>query len=148
MDLRQSKRYRLRASVIFSWEPFDGDTIKSEGYTRDISSCGVFVLTSDRLLSGTAVKLEVSLPAPRETSSGASLLSQGRVVRSEETGFAAAADTGFRMRFPETSSSELSFGKVNGDGGSKHEAGSEEIEQEATRRDFAFLDVSRMFSGV
>ena len=111
---------------MFSWEPFDGDTIKSEGYTRDISSGGVFVLTSDRLLSGTEVKLEVSLPAPRETSSGASLMSQGRVVRSEETGFAAAADTGFRMRFPETSSSELSSGKVNGDGRSKHEAGSEE----------------------
>jgi hypothetical protein len=114
---------------MFSWEPSDGDTIKGVGYTRDISSGGVFVLTSDRLLSGTSVKLEVSLPAPRETSSGASLMSQGRIVRSEETGFAAAADTGFRMRFPETLCSELSFGKVKGDGGSKHEVGSEEIRQ-------------------
>ena len=133
---------------MFSWEPFGGDTIKSEGYTRDISSSGVFVLTSDRLLSGTAVKLEVSLPAPRETSSSATLMSQGRVVRSEETGFAAAADTGFRMRFPETSFSDPSFDKVSGDGGSKNKARSEGNKQEETRHDFAFLDVSRRFSGV
>lgn len=112
---------------MFSWEPSDGDTIKSEGHSRDISAGGVFVMTSDRLLSGTEVKLEVNLPAPRETSSGAFLMSQGRVVRSEETGFAAAVDTGFRIRLPETSSSELLFGEVNGDGGSKHEAGSEKI---------------------
>ena len=111
---------------MFSWEPSAGATIKSQGCTRDISSGGVFVLTSDRLSSGTAVKLEVSLPAPRETSSSASLMSEGRVVRSEETGFAAAADTGFRMRFPEASSSEQSFGKANGEGGTEHEAGSKE----------------------
>ena len=133
---------------MFSWEPSDGDTIKSEGYTRDISSGGVFVLTSDRLLSGTAVKLEVSLPAPRETSSGASLMSQGRVVRSEETGFAAAADTGFRMRFPETSSSELSFGTVNGDDGNKHEAGSEEISKKQLDVISRFWMLSGRFSGV
>lgn len=113
---------------MFSWEPYAGDTIKSQGYTRDISSGGVFVLTSDRLSSGTAVKLEVSLPAPRETSSSASLMSEGRVVRSEETGFAAAADTGFRMRFPEPSSSEQSFGKVNGEGG-EDEAGSKKTSE-------------------
>ena len=47
-------------------------------------------------------------------------MSEGRVVRSEETGFAAAADTGFRMRFPEPSSSEQSSGKVNGEGGAEH----------------------------
>ena len=116
MELRQNKRYRLRASVAFSWANTDGNTMRGEGYTRDISPAGVFVLTSDRLPSSTAVKLEVTLPSLSEKRSGASLRTQGRVVRSEEIGFAVAADMGFRMRFPEGSSSAESVEKRAGNG--------------------------------
>ena len=115
MELRQNKRYLLRASVVFSWANTDGNTMRGEGYTRDISPAGVYVLTSDRLPSSTAVKLEVTLPSLNEKRSGASLRTQGRVVRSEEIGFAVAADMGFRMRFPEGSSSAESLEKRAGD---------------------------------
>ncbi len=115
--------------MTFSWEHSLADSVQCEGYTRDISSSGVFVLTKERLLSGTGVKLEVRLPSRRGTRSGASLRTQGRVVRSEETGFAAVADMGFRMRFPETSSPEKAFGTDSSNGGSQHEASDEETSQ-------------------
>jgi len=90
--------------------------MRGEGHTRDISPSGVFVLTSDRLMSGTAVKLEVVLPSLHEEKTGASLRTQGHLVRSEEVGFAAVADMGFRMRFNQNSSMEQSFdkGRANG----------------------------------
>jgi PilZ domain-containing protein len=104
MEMRQNKRYPLRASVRFAWEQKVGSTRHGEGYTRDISAAGVFVLTTNRLPPGTPVKMEVILPPVSEKRVGASLRTHARVVRSEKTGFAAAADMGFRMRFPEASS--------------------------------------------
>ena len=64
------------------------------------------MLTPDRLLTGTEVKLEVILPSLREKQTGASLRTHGHVVRSEATGFAAVAEMGFQMRLPETSTVE------------------------------------------
>ena len=128
VDLRQSKRYRLKASVRFSWENAQGSTIRGEGYTRDISPIGVFVLTSDRLPSGAAVTLEVSLPPLREEHSGACLRTQGQVIRSEEVGFAAVANMGFQMQFSESKRSRYSLGKLGGDNGAngaKQEASGE-----------------------
>jgi hypothetical protein len=124
--------------VTFSWEQLDGSTMRSEGYTRDISQSGVFVVTGDRLPSGTVVKLEVALPSLRGQGLGACLRSQGRVVRSEEVGFAAVANTGFRMQLSETHAEEQLVGKGNGSG--TYEANSKE-----TRHKFLFL-VSRSYS--
>lgn len=124
--------------MTFSWEHSDGSTMRSEGYTRDISQSGVFVLTGDRLPSGTVVKLEVALPSLFGQRSGACLRTQGHVVRCEEVGFAAAADMGFRMQFPETCSSKQLFGR--GNGGATHEAQSKE-----TKPKFVFL-VPRSYS--
>jgi hypothetical protein len=138
LEQRHSKRYRLKASVTFSWEHSDGSTMRGEGYTRDISPTGVYVLTSDRLPSGAVLKLEVALPSLRGQRTGAYLRTHGQVVRSEEVGFAAAAEMGFRMQLPETPSSEQSFSK--GNGGCTHEADSKE-----TKKKFLYL-VTRSYS--
>jgi hypothetical protein len=138
VEQRQSKRYRLKASVTFSWEHSDGSTMRGEGYTRDISPSGVYVLTSDRLPSGAVLELEVALPSLRGQRTGAYLRTHGHVVRSEEVGFAAAADMGFRMQLPQTPSSEQSFTK--GNGGCTHDADSME-----TKKKFLYL-VSRSYS--
>ena len=115
MDQRQSKRYQLKTAVEFSWESPQGGISRGEGYTRDISPSGVFVLTHNRLPLGTTVKLEVALPSPRKGGSGASLRTRGHIVRSEQLGFAAVAEMGFRMKFPEVSSSRNSRGKAGGE---------------------------------
>lgn len=119
VELRQKKRYRLKASVAFSWELPDGTSIRGEGHTRDISPAGVFVLTSLRPPLGATVKLEVTLPSLREEHSGACLRTCGHAVRAEEIGFAVVADMGFRMQFAESGAARQSFDKTNG--GDKHD---------------------------
>jgi hypothetical protein len=142
MELRQTKRYRLTASVKFSWEHSEGSTIGGEGHTRDISTTGVFVLTSHQLPLGTAVKLEVSLPSLRiQQRLGASLCTVGHVVRSEALGFAAAADMGFRMQFPKTRSSRWSIDRGNSDG-KKHDARPRGNTLEHVLSQFALSDLS------
>ena len=115
MEMRRNRRYPLRGSVTFVWEQTDGSRMHGDGYTRDISPAGVFVLTSNRLPPGTPVEMEVILPSLNEQRVGASLRAHARVVRSEMTGFAAAADIRFRMSFPEGPSSE-SVGNRDGNG--------------------------------
>ena len=94
--------------------------MRGEGYTRDISPTGVYILTSDRLPAGAVVRLEVTLPSLRGQGSGALLQTSGHVVRSEEIGFAAVANMGFRMQVPETAVMQRPMGKTNGS--RKHEA--------------------------
>lgn len=67
---------------------------RCSGDTRDISAGGVFVLTSELLPVGSIAQMEIRL-AP----GGIKLRTQGRVVRTEPGGFAAMAETGFRMLF-------------------------------------------------
>lgn len=98
MDLRQNKRYQMKSWVTFSWDNAQGTKHKGEGYTLDISSYGVYVLTDNRLPVGALVHLEVSLPSPRENRNGVCLRTRGKVVRSEERGFAAVAELGFRIQ--------------------------------------------------
>ena len=117
MDLRQNKRYQLKTPVALSWKSTDGHKNYGEGHTRDISSCGVFVLTGMRVPLGTSVQLEVSLPSLREQRSGVCLRTYGEVIRSEENGFAAVADMGFRIQFPET---QTSVGETGNGGSSRH----------------------------
>ena len=96
--------------------------MRGEGYTRDISSGGIFVVTRDRLPSGTAVEMEVTLPSLTENRSGVFLRTLGRVVRLDETGFAAAADIEFRVQFAGGFSSASAVGARGGNG--KCKAGS------------------------
>lgn len=121
MDLRKTRRYRLRAFVAFSAEQSDGIVIRDEGYTRDISPSGVFVFTGVPLPPGVTVKLEITLPSLRGEQSGACLRTVGHVVRSEENGFAAVADLGFRMQFPDSRNEEAAR-KKSGANGEAHEA--------------------------
>jgi PilZ domain len=132
VDLRQSKRYRLRAPVVFSWELPSGISTAADGHTRDISPSGVFVLTSNQLLVGAIVNLEISLPSSRGESSGAFLRTVGHVVRTEEAGFAAVADMGFKMQFPHLRS-QRSFGGAAENGSQKQE--SREVELNSKSHD-------------
>jgi hypothetical protein len=113
VDQRQNKRYQLKTAVKFSWESPQNGCCRGEGVTRDISPSGVFVLTDERLPLGTTVKLEVTLPSPRKSPSGALLRTRGHIVRAEQLGFAAVAEMGFRMQFPEIASSRSSRRKTH-----------------------------------
>jgi len=108
---------------------------RGEGYTRDISPSGVFVLTDNRLPLGTTVKLEVFLPSTRKEASGALMRTRGHVVRSEQLGFAAVAEMGFRMQFPGIASSRRSRGKSDN---AKQDASREEASDERRNASLRF----------
>jgi hypothetical protein len=98
MESRLHKRYRLSALVSFEWESNGEHVLRGEGYTRDISPAGVFVVTGQALPVGTAVRLEVDLPGLQSENSGPRLRTQAHVIRTERGGFAAIADAGFRLQ--------------------------------------------------
>lgn len=102
MELRQNKRYRLDAFVSFSWEGTDGAVGQSDGHTRDISACGVFVVTRQLVPVGSLVRMELTLPPLQENGYGVRLRTQGHVLRTEFEGFAVMADMGFRMQFQDS----------------------------------------------
>lgn len=81
---------------------------KGEGYTRDISSAAVFVVTSELLSIASAVRLHIELPGLLPDNSGPSLNTQAHVIRVERAGFAAIADAGFRLQLQGTDTSRKS----------------------------------------
>lgn len=94
MEMRKNKRYQLRAPVKFSWKHFASRAFHCQGCTSDISSGGVFVATQEFLTVGSLVEMEISLPEVR-----ARLRTTGRVVRLNDRGFGAVAQTSFRMLY-------------------------------------------------
>jgi len=86
-------RYRLSIAVIFRWKDENGLRCLCKGFTRDISTHGVFVFSAEVPPVGTMVRLEFSFPPLGDSAGGLRLRSVGEVVRVETngqgTGFAA-----------------------------------------------------------
>ena len=114
MEQRQHKRYRLSALVSFEWESNGSMLLRGEGYTRDLSPAGVFVVTTQTLAVGTAVRLAVDLPGLHRENSGPRLKTQAHVIRSERGGFAAIADAGFRLQIQGSDSGRRSTKESSG----------------------------------
>src|SRR5215469_9227811 len=91
VNQRQHNRYRLAASVSFSWETEDHRVHHGKGQTRDCSVSGAFVLSPERLTIGSILQMEFSLPRLLAAGPGARLKTRARVVRVEPEGFAVLA---------------------------------------------------------
>ena len=94
MDKRQHNRYRLVASVSFSWETDDHHVHQGYGHTRDCSTSGAFIVTPNKLPIGSILRMDFSLPRLLAAGPGARLRTRGRVVRAEPDGFAVLAEMG------------------------------------------------------
>jgi len=95
VEKRKSRRFNLHAPTIFRWKNQRGLQKQHSGYTRDISTSGMFVISSARLPVGTIVNLQAYLP-PLETGTLQRLRFNaiGKIVRVAQTkegrGFAAS----------------------------------------------------------
>jgi hypothetical protein len=93
---RESVRFHIRLPVIFRWSDEQGGRQQNGGFTRDISTRGLFVYSLIPPPSGGTVDLEVMLPPLEESGHGVRLQSEGRVLRierkGEQTGFATTGD--------------------------------------------------------
>jgi PilZ domain len=83
MNLRRATRYHLAVPVLFKWENRAGDLFQGEGVTRDISVAGAFILTSDCPSPGIVLTVEVFLPQLRKRGQSIRMVTEGRVVRTE-----------------------------------------------------------------
>ena len=106
VNQRQHNRYRVAASVTFSWETEDHRVHYGKGQTRDCSISGAFVLSPEKLTIGSILQMEFSLPRLLAAGPGARLKTRGCVVRVEPEGFAVLAEMGpssllHRPEYPE-----------------------------------------------
>lgn len=110
VDKRQHNRYRLAATVNFSWETDDRRVHIGHGVTRDCSISGAFIVTPQKLPIGSILQLDFSLPRLLAAGTGTQLKTRGLVIRTEPDGFAVSANLGpsaLRHREKGLSASEL-----------------------------------------
>jgi hypothetical protein len=94
MQSQRATRYQVRAPVLYSWIDEGGMKRQAGGFTRNVSSGGVFVVSAMSPPIGTGISLEVMLPPLEDASPGWQLRASGKVVRVESDGFAGTTDFG------------------------------------------------------
>lgn len=96
MERRRATRYPLHAPVVFQWMDGEERNQQGGGFTRDISTCGVFVLCEAPPPEAVGIALEILLPPFAADTPGLRLKGKGEVVRAEQTqpmcGFAVVSD--------------------------------------------------------
>lgn len=94
---RKAVRFQTRVPVVFRWINEHGVTQHGSGFTRDISTAGLFVYSATPPPPDAVVELDVLLPL-HEGGQGTRLQAPGRVVRIEgnggRAGFAATSQFG------------------------------------------------------
>ena len=95
MEQRKAIRYPVHAPVLFRWTDAEGVGLQGGGFSRDISTGGLFVCCDRLPPVKTVLHLEVLLSLVEAPSPGLWLRGQGEVVRVEgrenQPGFAAKA---------------------------------------------------------
>jgi hypothetical protein len=61
-ERRKGIRYRMNASVMFRWSGPENGHYQGEGFTRDMSVAGAFILTATCPPPNAVVQMEVLLP--------------------------------------------------------------------------------------
>ncbi len=87
MENRNALRYPLRFPVIFKWHDCDEISRQGGGFTRDISTGGLFISSASAPPAGTPLAFEVLLPPLEAKPKNLKLQAEGRVARSEGNGF-------------------------------------------------------------
>jgi hypothetical protein len=83
-ERRNSKRFRLRLAVVFSWRDERGVLQSGEGCSCDISSHGIYVRTRCAPPAGNSVEMNVFLPRPAYDIRAAEMHAKGQVTRVDQ----------------------------------------------------------------
>jgi len=93
MERRECPRYRLYLPVTLGWTDDGRVTQQHGGFTRDVSTGGVFVMCDAPPSPGTSIQFEMFLPVSSPEAPGIRVQGQAVVVRAEHgpptIGFAA-----------------------------------------------------------
>ncbi len=83
-ERRNSKRFRLRLAVVFSWRDEDGTLQSSDGHCCNISSRGIYVQTKCAPRPGNSVEMNVFLPQPAFDIRAVEIHAKGQVTRVDQ----------------------------------------------------------------
>lgn len=83
VDRRLHSRYELTVPITFHWKGERGVRHRGQGYTRDVSKHGVFVLTNACPPPESELRIEVHLPPLKRCGAPVEMRGRGRVVRIE-----------------------------------------------------------------
>ncbi len=88
------QRFRVSLPITFYWGT-NNVFSKGNGTSRDISTRGVFILTSETVVAGSDLWLKFSVPQVRKGARVSEMKGFGRIVRVQNDGFAVNAAVGF-----------------------------------------------------
>ena len=85
LDRRRQIRFGLRAHVFFAWTDRDGVPHKGQGFTRDISSHGVYIHAEGRapMERDTEIDINILLPSSFDTHRTLHMSGRAKVIRVE-----------------------------------------------------------------
>ncbi len=83
IERRTSNRRRLSVPVFFFWNPQCGPPQSGEGFTRDVTAAGVYIIADQTPAIGELVQMDILLPNPVPGGSEMHLTGKGVVLRVE-----------------------------------------------------------------
>ena len=83
LEQREQTRYDLRAIVDFEWTDAAGASHRGQGFTRDISTKGMFIYSDSQPPGKVDVHVEVSLSSVAEAVTYLSMKVEALVIRVE-----------------------------------------------------------------
>ena len=86
VERRKSVRFHLPVPVVLKWNDGQGVAEQGGGFSRDISTAGIFVHCSGFPPEGAEITIEVALPPLQAGLQGLQLRAAGRIVRVERIG--------------------------------------------------------------
>ncbi|MGE5205182.1 MAG: hypothetical protein ACM3PW_06175 [Chlamydiota bacterium] len=94
MEQRERTRYKLRLPITYRWTDEQGVQQQAGGFTRNISTQGLFVAALQLPPNGAELSFQAVLPPLEEAAEVIPLRAAGRVLRVEGRGFALSSDFG------------------------------------------------------
>jgi len=91
---RICRRYELQLPVLYSWTDETGAMHQAGGFTRNISTQGIYIVSTQLPPRGADLSLQATLPPLEEAANVIPLQASGRVLRIEGRGFALTSDFG------------------------------------------------------
>ena len=87
-------RYDLQLPVVYGWTDEKGVDHQAGGFTRDVSTQGLYVIASQLPPNGANLWLQATLPPLEHAADVIPLRAMGHVQRVENKGFALTSDFG------------------------------------------------------
>ena len=88
-EQRKNQRFQLR--LPFEWIR-SGAKTRVAGETRNVSSSGVLFTSSEQVVIGEPIEYTITFPKPAGTQAGVKLRCMGKVLREDNSAFAATLE--------------------------------------------------------